>query len=474
MQEMRYPENSRSLQSAQSVPDPMMVAAQALWVKLLDIPVSPGKLLRVEQSVSGSIDVWRAAASLPESIKGCFYWQDRHHLQTILGAGIACDLSSDDQSALPDMWHRIRHITSGTKAQFMGGLAFSNRSGQGEWRGFNALRFCLPLLEVRREAGRWSLSAQLYGKDSVDWRNKFDQLRQLLARLALPLKEIPEFNAERVDLRHLTDAHRWEEKVSAALHAIQEGKLAKVVLARATIHELVNPIKACQLASHWQPRMPHSYGFLVDFGNDNSFVGFSPERLLRVRGCEYATESLAGTQPRGESATEDAALESVLLNDKKLAHEHQLVTDYIASRLKGFSRHFVADAHVNVLKLPSVQHRQSGFRGQLNRDQNAVELLQALFPTPAVCGFPYHAAYNHIQNNEEFQRGWYSGAVGVVGAEQCEFSVAIRSALLNSNQITSFAGAGIVEGSDPVSEWCELNHKASIIESILNEQEHCH
>ena len=42
-------------------------------------------------------------------------------------------------------------------------------------------------------------------------------------------------------------------------------------------------------------------------GRGQSFIGASPERLVRVAGGRMHTEALAGSAPRGESASEGAA-----------------------------------------------------------------------------------------------------------------------------------------------------------------------
>lgn len=91
---------------------------------------------------------------------------------------------------------------------------------------------------------------------------------------------------------------------------------------------------------------------------------------------------------------------------------------------------------------------------------------------------------------EIFDRGMYAGPVGWFGGAECEFAVGIRSALLGKvnrtpiffklEQIRNclilqlqnalwfqghstlvYAGAGIVEGTNPSFEWDELDLKAS-------------
>ncbi len=54
---------------------------------------------------------------------------------------------------------------------------------------------------------------------------------------------------------------------------------------------------------------------------------------------------------------------------------------------------------------------------------------------------------------EIFDRRWYAGTLGVMSQNLSEFCVTIRSAFIEENQVRVFAGAGIVEGSQPVEEF---------------------
>ena len=60
---------------------------------------------------------------------------------------------------------------------------------------------------------------------------------------------------------------------------------------------------------------------------------------------------------------------------------------------------------------------------------------------------------------EPFDRGWYAGPVGWIGAKGSEFAVGIRSGLVRGNRLALFSGAGIVEGSVPEDEWAEIEQK---------------
>src|SRR3546814_3109130 len=58
-----------------------------------------------------------------------------------------------------------------------------------------------------------------------------------------------------------------------------------------------------------------------------ALIGSSPEILVRVRNEEVTIRPIAGTRPRGKSATENAANKASLLADPKERAEHLMLLD---------------------------------------------------------------------------------------------------------------------------------------------------
>ena len=80
------------------------------------------------------------------------------------------------------------------------------------------------------------------------------------------------------------------------------------------------------------------------------------------------------------------------------------------------------------------------------------------------------SALGLIRKLETFDRGWYAGPVGWVDLDGSgEFSVAIRSALLEGKTATAFAGCGIVANSDPAAEFIETELKLRPMLAALGE-----
>ena len=117
--------------------------------------------------------------------------------------------------------------------------------------------------------------------------------------------------------------------------------------------------------------------------------------------------------------------------------------------------------------LRQVQHLQRNINVELISGYGDKDYLHAIHPTAAVSGLPQQAAQQFLQNTENFDRTWYAGTLGFMQPEEAEFCVTIRSAFIEKNKITVFAGAGIVEGSIPLLEWQEIERKAAGLVSLF-------
>ncbi len=358
---------------------------------------------------------------------------------------------------------------------FFCGFTFFDRPGAGS--PFPGAALFLPRWQVARGAGGCCAVANLRIEPDSPvgelaekvWRahGKFSSFSY--ARSGLPAAPSPVADGLARAVEVGDGLRDFRSSVERALRDIRAGRYRKIVLARALDLELNRALNPLHALNDLRMRYPSCHVYSLANGAGQSFIGASPERLLRVRDRRLWTEALAGSAPRGRGAADDACLGEELRNRAKDRREHALVLDSILRRLRqaGLAPQFAPEPQL--LRLPNVQHLHTPITANLPDSFHLLDLLAPLHPTPAVGGTPRDAACGAIPELEPFDRGLYAGPIGWINARgEGEFTVAIRSALIDTDRARLFAGAGIVEGSDPQEEWNETELKfRSLREALL-------
>jgi len=177
----------------------------------------------------------------------------------------------------------------------------------------------------------------------------------------------------------------------------------------------------------------------------------------------------AGTAARGGDPSTDARLAAALLASTKDREEHQITIDMVHDTLLNWCSYVDYEAEPSIVPVANVQHLATLVEGRLSQPAPSVlELVDALHPTPAVCGSPRDAALAFIRANEGFDRGRYAGAVGWVdGRGNGSWAVSLRCADLDGSTARLYAGNGIVADSDPTTELAETRSKLQAMLSAL-------
>ncbi|MFI6503353.1 isochorismate synthase MenF [Nonomuraea typhae] len=271
----------------------------------------------------------------------------------------------------------------------------------------------------------------------------------------------------------LPSPREWKELVARAVALIGEGRFSKVVLARRLRVRLPYPPDLGGLLHTLIGAQPGTTVFAAGTGT-RTFAGATPERLVAVRGGRAETMSLAATLPRGGTGGADARLRDELIGDGKSRREQAIVTEALRGALEQVCHEVDVPGTPEVLDLPNVRHLCSRVSGRLADPETTgvLDLAGLLHPTPAVGGHPRPEALGWLREAEAFDRGWYAGPIGWVNARQeGDFAVALRSALLDGDSATLFAGCGIVAGSDPERELAETWLKfRPMLSALLNDQ----
>ncbi len=332
------------------------------------------------------------------------------------------------------------------------------------WDGIPQSLVLLPKLTLIWENGRCTLI--FIGKDEKELDNASRMGRELFVSISTP-----SIDRSITFRKNLPQKDSWTQMVTQAIQEIQSGHLHKVVLARCKEYGHTYP--PWKLAAFCLSQLEHIYEeSTLYFVHDNQSVcfGASPEILLEKTGEVLKTMALAGTVQKSKSSATNQKLKQLLISSQKMAIEHRAVTEAISQALRPFVKKMTLSDTPQIMELKNIQHLYTPIEAVLKEEVDSYSPLLALHPTPAVGGVPKDAATDFISNNEPFDRGWYTGFIGLADFfGNYRFSVILRCALATQDSLWTFAGAGIVEGSNSEEEWKEAEMKMRAILQFLEE-----
>jgi isochorismate synthase len=398
---------------------------------------------------------------------------------TAAGSGSACTLVARGEERFgamrrqaTDLLSRVRTFSLDDDApapRLFGGFSFLPGPPVDPWRSFGDATLLLPRLLLSDDGASRRLSIAVTGSGPAP--GLLERVEALLGAPAPDLDAAPA-GASRGSVGAAPD--RWRDRPKGpqdrvrwvdAVHTIQGwiggGRAEKIVAAR---HEVVRLEEAPTPATVLRRlgREPGAFRFAFRLG-EGTFLGATPERLIRRRGREVRTEALAGTVAAGEEARLAPLLESV-----KEGAEHAFVVRAIADALEPVCESLTYPPSPEVQRLRHVHHLRTPFEGRLSRPVHVLELVERLHPTPAVGGWPTEVALRWIREHEGGARGWYAAPVGWLdGNGDGVFVVALRSGLLHHDRAHLYAGAGIVADSDAEAELRETEVKLRTMKEAL-------
>jgi isochorismate synthase len=199
--------------------------------------------------------------------------------------------------------------------------------------------------------------------------------------------------------------------------------------------------------------------------NGDCWTGASPEPFVCSRNGTLVTVSLAGTRPYI-----DRNMEISNWNRKELL-EQEYVTRHIEKVLVEFS---VTDYIKNgpyTSRAGNLSHLRTDFTFSVQSAGSKLpSLINALHPTPAVCGMASGSAMDFIRSEEKHSREYYTGFLGPVGIDDLlQLYVNLRCMKVLDDQLVLFIGGGITHDSIPEEEWEETEIKADTLLSVLHQ-----
>ena len=257
---------------------------------------------------------------------------------------------------------------------------------------------------------------------------------------------------------------------------LQGGRFRKIVLARCADEHTAEPLdptalfyRACQL----YPRMFIS---LVQTPRSGCWLTATPEILLEQNGDQWRTIALAGTMKLANEQLNGEG-ETMTWSTKNI-QEQRIVATYITECLEQFTND-IREEGPRTVRAANLVHLRSDFTFSLSDTHHLGNLLNALHPTPAVCGLPKRETFDFIVNNEHTPRRYYSGFMGplrlqdALAAEKTETAcsthlyVSLRCMNIEGNHYHLYAGGGLLRESAEEQEWLETEAKMETMKRLL-------
>lgn len=218
---------------------------------------------------------------------------------------------------------------------------------------------------------------------------------------------------------------------------------------------------------------PSPYMYFLELG-DMQIIGASPEMLVRVEDGLVETHPIAGTRPRGRTASEDDELEADLRTDEKERAEHIMLLDLGRNDVGRVSEpgSVRVTQVMDVERYSHVMHLVSHVTGRLRPELSSFDALRACFPAGTVSGAPKIRAMEIIAELEQDRRGPYAGAVGHFSfSGNLDTAITIRTIVMKDGVAHIQAGGGIVYDSVPEAEFQETLNKARALLRALDQAE---
>ena len=291
----------------------------------------------------------------------------------------------------------------------------------------------------------------------------------------------PELHRDVVNAASGRNFEAYAREFECLHHQLSEETFSKIVLARKVSLESdkirikklddadaqdIASLKALFLKTcRMYPRL---FVALVYTSQSGMWLMATPEILLKGEGDEYQTMSLAGTQKAEPSKTiADYPVEGVEWS-KKNREEQQYVTDYIEDCIKIFAEDYRLKGPYTTMAA-NLYHLRTDISFRLRDEGRLGDVIDALYPTPAVCGIPKEEARRFILQHEHQPRKYYSGFVGPISPQgKTHLFVSLRCMnILPDGVCELYAGGGLLKESEMEKEWKETEAKMQTIRRVL-------
>ncbi|MFD5109640.1 anthranilate synthase family protein [Streptomyces cinereoruber] len=214
--------------------------------------------------------------------------------------------------------------------------------------------------------------------------------------------------------------------------------------------------------------------FVVHTG-ERTLVGASPEVHVRMAGGTVVMNPISGTYryPAGAAPTPEDLL--AFLGDRKETEELSMVVDEELKMMCTVGDRGGVVIGPRLKEMAHLAHTEYELRGRSSLDVR--EVLRETMFAATVTGSPVQNACRVIERHEAGGRGYYAGALALLGtdgtgAQTLDSPILIRTAdIAADGRLRVPVGATLVRHSDPAGEVAETHAKAAGILTALGVRE---
>jgi isochorismate synthase len=261
------------------------------------------------------------------------------------------------------------------------------------------------------------------------------------------------------------DRSTFEQMVRLSIQRIEEGVFEKIVPSRSKLINLPDSFDAIEAYQKLCYAYQNAMVSFISIPTIGMWLGATPELLVAVEDrTVFKTVALAGTKAFEEGVN----LKSVTWTQKEI-EEQALVSRYIINNFKKIRLREFEEHGPKTVVAGNLLHLKTEFSVDMkatNFPQLGSVMLNLLHPTSAVCGMPLEASLEFLQQQEGYDREFYSGYLGPVNVGSAiNIFVNLRCMQLFEGQAIVYAGAGVTIDSVPEHEWEETEMK---LNTLLN------
>ncbi len=254
----------------------------------------------------------------------------------------------------------------------------------------------------------------------------------------------------------LENHKHFEKIIASAKQEIHNNTFKKVVLSRKIELEAKVDLERTFLSI--LENYKNTFRYLLYHPKFGIWTGATPERLLEVNDNRFKTVALAGTQ----------LFSNDLHWQTKEKQEQQYVTDFIVSQLEPLATELIIGSP-ETIQAGNIAHIKTKIEGTSKDSSTTIAIINALHPTPAVCGSPQKDAKEFILENENYDREFYTGFLGPISSNGTSASIMVnlRCMKIQDDVARIFVGGGITSASIPDDEWKETQNKMQTMLQVL-------